>query len=166
MCVRACRTGPTGDGYGRTASAADTASPAEACNVARALELEVPAFDVNSACTSFFVQMNLLTRMRPDQLPDYVLLVAPDCLTKTVDYSDRSAAVLWGDAAAAAVVSTRHPGRARVLGSTLESSPAGNTKVVVPRGRPSQERVKIPSEADDLTHQLGSFASKCTNQPE
>ena len=115
------------------ASAADTASPAEACNVARALDLEVPAFDVNSACTSFFVQMNLLTRMQPDQLPDYVLLVAPDCLTKTVDYSDRSSAVLWGDAAAAAVVSTRHPGRARVLGSTLESSPAGNAKVVVPR---------------------------------
>ena len=114
-------------------SAADTASPAEACNVARALELEVPAFDVNSACTSFYVQLNLLARMQPEALPDYVLLVAPDSLTKTVDYSDRAAAVLWGDAAAAAVVSTRHPGPAQVLGSTLESSPAGGDKVVVPR---------------------------------
>jgi 3-oxoacyl-[acyl-carrier-protein] synthase-3 len=114
-------------------SAADTASPAEACNVARALDLEVPAFDVNSACTSFFVQLNLLACMRPEALPDYVLLVAPDSLTKTVDYSDRAAAVLWGDAASAAVVSTRHPGPAQVLGSTLESSPAGGDKVVVPR---------------------------------
>lgn len=111
----------------------DTTSPAESCNIARALELEVPAFDVNSACTSFYVQLYLLSRMQPDQLPDYILLVATDCLTKAVDYSDRSAAVLWGDGAAAAVVSTRHPARARIDGTTMASSPAGNDKVVVPR---------------------------------
>lgn len=114
-------------------SAADCASPAEACNVGRELELEVPAFDVISACTSFYVQLYLLSMMQPERLPDYVLLVAPDSLTKTVDYSDRTAAVLWGDGAAAAVVSTKHPARARVVGNTLESSPAGNEKVMVPR---------------------------------
>jgi 3-oxoacyl-[acyl-carrier-protein] synthase-3 len=114
-------------------SATDTASPAEACNMARALEIEVPAFDVISACTSFYVQLYLLSMMRADQLPDFVLLVNADSLTKTVDYSDRSAAVLWGDGAAAAVVSTRHPARGQILGSTLESSPAGNDKVMVPR---------------------------------
>ena len=114
-------------------SATDTASPAEACNMARALELEVPAFDVISACTSFYVQLYLLSMMRADQLPDFVLLVNADSLTKTVDYSDRSAAVLWGDGAAAAVVSTRHPARGQILGNTLESSPAGNDKVMVPR---------------------------------
>ena len=111
----------------------DTTSPAESCNIARALELEVPAFDVNSACTSFYVQLYLLSKMQPDQLPDYILLVVADCLTKAVDYSDRSAAVLWGDGAAAAVVSTRHPAPARIDGNTLASSPAGNDKVVVPR---------------------------------
>ena len=105
-------------------SAPDFASPAEACNVAAALGLEVPAFDVNSACTSLLVQIHLLSLMDPTRLPDFVLLVAPDSLTKTVDYTDRSAAVLWGDAAAAAVVSTRVPGRARILGSTLASRPS------------------------------------------
>jgi len=111
----------------------DTTSPAESCNIARALELEVPAFDVNSACTSFYVQLYLLSKMQPDLLPDYILIVVADCLTKAVDYTDRSAAVLWGDGAAAAVVSTRHPARARIEGNTLASSPAGNDKVVVPR---------------------------------
>jgi len=101
-------------------SAMDTASPAESCNIARELSLEVPAFDVNSACTSFYVQLYLLSKMQPDQLPDYIVLVAVDCLTKVVDYSDRSAAVLWGDGAAAAVIS-------------VVSSPAGNDKIVVPR---------------------------------
>jgi len=114
-------------------SAPDTAAPAEACNVARLLELEVPAFDINSACTSFFVGLNVLSSMRPEGLPPFVLLVAPEGLSRTVDYSDRSAAVLWGDAAIAAVVSCVEPGPARILGSTVVSSPAGADKVVVPR---------------------------------
>lgn len=114
-------------------SAPDHVSPADACNVARALELEVPAFDVNSACTSLLVQVHLLSMMDPARLPAYVLLVASDSLTKTVDYQDRSAAVLWGDGAAAAVVSTQVPGRACILGTNLDSRPSAGDKVVVPR---------------------------------
>ena len=115
-------------------SASDTHSPAEACNVAHALGLEVPAFDVQSACTSFYTQLYLLSMMRSECLPDFVLLVAPETLTTTVDYSDRASAVLWGDAAAAAVVSLRHRAPRQVLSVELDSSPAGRDKVVVPRG--------------------------------
>jgi 3-oxoacyl-[acyl-carrier-protein] synthase-3 len=114
-------------------SAPDSLSPADACNVARLLGIEVPAFDVNSACTSFLAQVHLLFQMDPARLPDFALLVAPDSLTKTVDYSDRAAAVLWGDAGAAAVVSTKVSGRARVLGTSLDSRPSGGESVVVPR---------------------------------
>ena len=114
-------------------SATDTSSPAEACNIAKLLGLEVPAFDVGSACTSFFVGLYVLSLMQPEKLPSYVLIVTPEGLTRTVDYSDRAAAVLWGDAATAAVVSTTQPGRARILGAQLCSSPAGADKVVVPR---------------------------------
>lgn len=116
-------------------SIGDTAScPAVACNVAQALDLEVPAFDVSSACTSFYVQLHLLSMMQPERMPDYVLVVAPETLTTTVDYADRATAVLWGDGAAAAVVSTRHRARLQVVGTTLESSPAGAQKVIIPRG--------------------------------
>ncbi len=114
-------------------SAPDSLTPAEACWIARALELEVPALDVNSACTSFLAQLFLLDAMRAEALPPYVLLVVPEIATKIVRYDDRAAAVLWGDGAAAAVVSTRAPGRARILGTRLASSPAGAGKVVVPR---------------------------------
>jgi 3-oxoacyl-[acyl-carrier-protein] synthase-3 len=121
-------------------SAPDWASPADACSVAAALGIDVPAFDVNSACTSLLAQVHLLSLMDPARLPDFVLLVAPDSLTKTVDYTDRTAAVLWGDAGAAAVLSTRVPSRARILGSTLASRPTAFDKVVVPRtGHFSQE---------------------------
>jgi 3-oxoacyl-[acyl-carrier-protein] synthase-3 len=116
-------------------SATDTYSaPAEACNVAGELDLDVPAFDLSSACTSFYLHLHLLSMMQPEKLPDFVLLAAPETLTTTVDYGDRSAAVLWGDAAAAAVVSTRHPAPLRVVATTLESKPTARDKVVIPRG--------------------------------
>jgi 3-oxoacyl-[acyl-carrier-protein] synthase-3 len=116
-------------------SMADThGCPAEACNVAGELDLDVPAFDVMSACTSFYVHLHLLSLMQPDKLPDFVLLAAPETITTAVDYGDRATAVLWGDGAAAAVVSTRHEGRIRVLGTSVESHPTARDKVVIPRG--------------------------------
>lgn len=114
-------------------STPDTVCPAEACNIANRLGLEVPCFDVNSACTSFFALLNVVEMARPERLPEFVLLVSPEGFTRTVNYNDRSTAVLWGDAAAAAVVSTRVRGRGELLGCLVESSPAGNDKVVVPR---------------------------------
>lgn len=111
----------------------DFATPAEACNVARELGLEVPSFDVNSACTSFLMHVHLLSMMNPASLPPYVLLVVPEVSTTTVDYSDRATAVLWGDAGAAAVVSTQVPGRAVLAGSSVTSSPAAADKVQIPR---------------------------------
>ena len=113
--------------------APDTASPAEACNLSRLLEIEAPSLDVNSACTSFLAGMHVLQMMKPEALPDYILLVAMESMTRTVDYSDRAAAVLWGDAGLAAVLSPRHKGRAQVAQTRLESSPAGNDKVLIPR---------------------------------
>lgn len=113
--------------------APDTVSPAEGCNVAAELELEVPAFDINSACTSLITAIHLLAGMRPEALPPYVLVVAAERLTCSVDYNDRAGAVLWGDGSAAVVVSTSIPGPAVLTGTRLASSPAGCHKVVVPR---------------------------------
>jgi 3-oxoacyl-[acyl-carrier-protein] synthase-3 len=136
-------------------SVMDTATPAEACNVARALELEVPALDINSACTSFFANLYILSLMQPDRLPPFVLVVVPEAITRCVDYTDRSSAVLWGDAAIAAVVSTQVPGPVQILGNTLASSPAGADKVVVPRaGHFRQEGRQIQMFAIRKTVQL------------
>lgn len=115
-------------------SAPDTLSPAEACNVARRLGLEVPAFDINSACTSLFIPIHLLGMMQPAKLARFVLVVTPESLTRTVDYRDRATAVLWGDGAAAVVLSLNEPGRAQITATMLDSTPSGSDKVVVPRG--------------------------------
>ncbi len=113
--------------------APDFAIPAEAARTADLLGIEAPCFDISSACTSFFAAVQLLSMMDPKKLPNFVLVISTEPLTRTVDYSDRNSAVLFGDAAAAAVFSTRVEGCATVLGSNLESSPSGHGKVVIPR---------------------------------
>jgi 3-oxoacyl-[acyl-carrier-protein] synthase-3 len=114
-------------------SAPERPTPALAGSVAAALGAEVPVFDLNSACTSFLVQLHWLAALREDAAPRFVLLVVPELMTPVVSYEDRATAVLWGDAAAAAIVSPTEPGFATVHGSEVASSPAGADKVVVPR---------------------------------
>ena len=111
----------------------DTVSPAEACNMARVLGVESPCLDVNSACTSFLAGVYTLSMMDPKKLPPVVLLICAEAMTRTVDYSDRSASVLWGDGSLAAVISTKETGRAELIGQTLITDPKGAGKVVVPR---------------------------------
>lgn len=113
--------------------APDTVSPAEACNIGAVLGVEAACLDINSACSSFIAGVYMLSLMDPAKLPPIVLLVTAEPMTGTVDYSDRSSAVLWGDGALAGVLSTKEPGRAELLGQTLTSDPAGNEKVVIPR---------------------------------
>lgn len=114
-------------------SASDHLTPAEASTVAGELNIDVPCFDVNSACSSFGMDVHVLSMMKPETLPPFVLIVNPETLTKSVDYTDRSIAVLFGDGCAAAVVSTREPSRAVFLSSFCDSKPTAWEKVVIPR---------------------------------
>jgi 3-oxoacyl-[acyl-carrier-protein] synthase-3 len=110
----------------------DAAIPAEACRVAAALGIDAAAFDVGAACSSFGVQLHLLSSMAAS-LPPYVLVVNPENTTRVVDYADRSTAVLWGDGTSAAIVSSSVPSRVRVVAATMASSPAGCDAVTIPR---------------------------------
>ncbi len=106
-------------------------SPAEGPRVAKALGIEAPAFDINSACSSFGAQLHLLSKM--SGLPKYVLIVNPENNTRAINYADRTAAVLWGDGTSAAIVSHEVPARVRVTETSLDSSPAGADLVYIPR---------------------------------
>lgn len=108
-------------------------SPADGCNVAQRLGIEAPAFDMNSACTSYFIPIHMLSMLQPERAPRFILIVATESLTRTVDYRDRATSVLWGDGAGAAVVSLTEPGKAEIVATLLESNPGSNDKVLIPR---------------------------------
>jgi 3-oxoacyl-[acyl-carrier-protein] synthase-3 len=111
----------------------DECIPAEANRVAEAMGIDGPALDIASACSSFGTQLYFLDAMRPEKLPDFIMLVNPENSTRVVDYADRSTCVLWGDCSTAAIVSPRIPGPWRVLETLLEGDPSGAEKVKVPR---------------------------------
>ncbi|MCX5828698.1 MAG: ketoacyl-ACP synthase III [Deltaproteobacteria bacterium] len=114
-------------------SAPDHVTPSEAATVAAELEIEAPCFDINAACATFGVQLSFLSKMRPESLPLYVLVVNPENLTRCIDYSDRNTAVLFGDGSAAAVVSATIPSRLRLLESDCASKPSSWHKAIIPR---------------------------------
>lgn len=103
--------------------------PAEACTIAAALGIEVPAFDVNSACSSLAAQFHILNSMRPECLPDFVLLLQVENSTRAINYNDRNSCVLWGDGSTAQVVSPRLPARLRLVHSQFASDPKNCDKV-------------------------------------
>jgi 3-oxoacyl-[acyl-carrier-protein] synthase-3 len=114
-------------------SAPDHVSPSEAAVIAAELGIDAPAFDLNSACTSFGMQMYFLLRMKPEALAPFVLVVNPENLTRTVDYTDRNTAVLFGDGSSAAVLSAEIPAPVAVVACDACSKPASWDKVVIPR---------------------------------
>jgi 3-oxoacyl-[acyl-carrier-protein] synthase-3 len=110
------------------------ATPAQACTVAAELGIEAPCLDVSSACSTFGIQVDLLNRMAADKIPPFVLITQPEAITRAIDFSDRSSAVLFGDAASAAVLSATVKARVAVLESNRGTHAAAWEKVTVPFG--------------------------------
>lgn len=108
--------------------------PADSSRVANSLGIPATCFDLQSACSSFASQIHFLNQMRPEVLPDYVLVVNSETFTRSIDYSDRRQAVLFGDAATAAIVSSRVPAPAVISDTSFQSDPAGQHQITIPTG--------------------------------
>jgi 3-oxoacyl-[acyl-carrier-protein] synthase-3 len=108
--------------------------PADSCRIANALEIAATCFDLQSACSSFASQIHFLDLMRPEALPDYVLVVNSETFTRSINYSDRGQAVLFGDAASAAIVSSRIPSDSMISDTSFNSDPGGQHQITIPTG--------------------------------
>jgi 3-oxoacyl-[acyl-carrier-protein] synthase-3 len=108
--------------------------PADSSRIANALGLRVTCFDLQSACSSFASQIHFLNQMKEEALPDYVLVVNSETFTRSIDYNDRRQAVLFGDAATAAIVSTRVPAPSTISETSFGRDPAGQHQITIPTG--------------------------------
>jgi 3-oxoacyl-[acyl-carrier-protein] synthase-3 len=108
--------------------------PAEASRVAAALGINAVAFDVVAACASFIAQVHFISQMRPEALPDFILVVSVEAFTRTINYSDRKSAVLFGDCATAAIFSPRVASSARIVNSSFQTDPSGHDQITIPAG--------------------------------
>ncbi len=94
--------------------------PAEAAMIAAASGIEAPAFDLNAGCATFAFQLMMIAGLGYNA-PPFVALLQVENNTRTIDYRDRSTAVLWGDGATAAIVSCSVPSPVTIRPMTFGS---------------------------------------------
>jgi len=79
--------------------------PSTACFIQRALgATRAACFDVEAACTGFVYALSLARNYVATGMYKTVLVVAAETLSRITDWEDRNTAILFGDAAGAAVV--------------------------------------------------------------
>ncbi|MGI5183703.1 3-oxoacyl-ACP synthase III family protein [Dactylosporangium sp. CA-152071] len=92
-------------------STGDSPQPPTACLVQQALGAHRAAcFDINVVCAGFVYGLGIARGLVLAAPETKVLVVGSDVYSRILDYSDRSTAVLLGDAAGAAVVGAVPPG--------------------------------------------------------
>lgn len=84
----------------------DLITPGLAPALIKALGLrEVPALDLNAACAGFLYGLDQAAAQIESGRARHVLVCAAEALSRLTDFEDRSTAILFGDGAAAALVS-------------------------------------------------------------
>lgn len=84
---------------------ADLATPSIAAILQRELRLpEVPALDINAACSGFIYGLEVARSLAAVSGRRYALVVGTEQLSRLLSMEDRSTAILFGDGAGAAVI--------------------------------------------------------------
>jgi 3-oxoacyl-[acyl-carrier-protein] synthase-3 len=110
--------------------------PANACAVAGELGLAAAGFDVNSACSSFVVDLHVARGLLATRAASSVAVFNAERYTTRLDYTDRSSCVLFGDSASAAILETTAPQRRalELVDTVVRSDAAGYPHVRLPDG--------------------------------
>jgi 3-oxoacyl-[acyl-carrier-protein] synthase III len=110
----------------------DTPIPSAAVWVQRKLGIGCPAFDVNAACAGFSYALSAATAFVVAGSAETVVVIGAEVLSRVLDFTDRSTAVLFGDGAGALVL--RPSDRPGILGSVLGADGGSVEVLLVPAG--------------------------------
>lgn len=104
----------------------DCLTPSLACLVGKELGVEsATCMDLNAACAGYVFALDVAKHYLESGDFQTILIVSSEIITRMVDYTDRSTCVLFGDGAAATVV-TRGEGK---YACVLKSNPQGADKI-------------------------------------
>jgi 3-oxoacyl-[acyl-carrier-protein] synthase-3 len=108
--------------------------PAEAQRIAAHLGIDCKAFDVFSSSAGFALHLDYLDGLRPERMPEYTLCVSTATFTTFVNYRNTVDAAIWGDGAAAWIVSPLRPTRGfRIVHTCFGNDPRRWDTVTVDR---------------------------------
>lgn len=78
--------------------------PSLSCCVAERLQTACPAFDINAACSGFIYALDVADGYITSGKAKNILILCAEMMSKLVDWNDRSTCILFGDGAAACIV--------------------------------------------------------------
>jgi 3-oxoacyl-[acyl-carrier-protein] synthase-3 len=90
-------------------------------------------FDVVAACSGFIFALSVAEQYIKNRTFRNALVVASEVMTRTVDYTDRSSCILWGDGAGAAVLLPTN-GDCGILSTHLHTDGAAGDTLLLPGG--------------------------------
>jgi len=119
--------------------------PSTACLIQHALGcVNAGGFDVEAACSGFVTCLTAAQAMIANGTVDKALVIGGECMSRIVDYEDRTSCILFGDGAGAAVLGVDAP-RGRLLGSVLgaDGSGAGTMRVHAGGSRHPTDQISL-----------------------
>lgn len=90
-------------------------------------------FDVTAACCGFIFAINVAEQYLRTGAAKTVLVVASEVMTRTLDWTDRSSCILWGDGAGAAVLQLGDTGP-EILSTHLHTDGHNGQDLLLPGG--------------------------------
>ena len=90
-------------------------------------------FDVTAACSGFIFALNVAEQYLKTGAARRVLVVASEVMSRTLDWTDRTSCILWGDGAGAAVLQMGDSGP-EILSTHLHTDGFGGQDLLMPGG--------------------------------
>jgi 3-oxoacyl-[acyl-carrier-protein] synthase-3 len=90
-------------------------------------------FDITAACSGFIFALSVAEQYLKNKCFRYILVVASEVMTRTLDWEDRSSCILWGDGAGAAVLTLGGEGPG-ILSTHLHTDGANGQDLLLPGG--------------------------------
>ena len=90
-------------------------------------------FDVTAACSGFIFCLNVASQYLETGAARTVLVVASEVMSRTLDWTDRTTCILWGDGAGAAVLAMGDKGP-QLLSTHIHTDGAGGQDLLMPGG--------------------------------
>lgn len=90
-------------------------------------------FDVTAACSGFIFGLNVAEQYLKNKTCRYILVVASEIMTRTLNWQDRSTCILWGDGAGAALLTLGEVGP-EILSTHVHTDGANGKDLLLPGG--------------------------------
>ena len=90
-------------------------------------------FDISAACSGFIFALNVAEQYLRTGAPKLILVVASEVMTRTLDWTDRTSCILWGDGAGAAVLALGRNGP-EILSTHIHTDGVNGQDLLMPGG--------------------------------